>query len=147
MGASTSEAREYAKAAQRFDLVKGIQQVYRGRALTGLEAEMTEEANKEARSAGVNFRGQLSIPSKMLTRASAAGNLQVTPGSEDPALGHGSQFVPTNVGTAIEALRAPNVLEQAGITVLNGLTGDLRIPKVSTVSNIAEKAEAVAAAG
>ena len=138
--ASRSEQREMDKIAQNYSLTRGIQQVYRGRQLTGVEAEMTEEANKEAQAAGLNFRGQLSIPSKMLTRAAGdAGELYT---SADPGQG----FVPTNVGAAVEALRAPNVLERAGITVLNGLTGDLKIPKVSAGSTIAEKAEGAEAA-
>ena len=137
-GASRSEQREMNKAAQTYNLSRAIQQVYRGRQLTGLEAEMTEEANREARAAGLNFRGQLSIPSKMLTRALGdAGDW----GATDTSADNGTQFVPTNVGTAIDALRADNVLEQAGITVLNGLTGDLRIPKMTAGATINEKAE------
>lgn len=136
--ASRSEDREWAKAAQDFSLVRGIQTVYRGKPLTGLEAEMTEEATREAGVAGLNFRGQLSIPSKLLTRALGdAGHLGAGSG-----LTNAPGFVPTNVGAAVEALRAQNVLEQAGITVLNGLTGDLKIPKISGTT-IAEKGEGV----
>lgn len=138
---SRSEEREWNKAARDFSLVRGIQQVYRGKHLTGLEAEMTEEAMREAGQAGLTFRGQLSIPSKLLTRnLGDAGNLGAT-----STLTNGPQFVPTNVGTAVEALRAQNVLEQAGITVLNGLTGDLKIPKIGGTT-IAEKAEGADAA-
>lgn len=137
--ASRSEQREMDKAARSYNLTRAIQQVYRGRQLTGLEAEMTEEANREAMAAGLNFRGQLSIPAKMLTRAAGTAGDFYT--SDEP----GSAFMPTQVGTAVEALRADNVLEQAGITVLNGLTADLKIPKM-TGATITEKAEGAAAA-
>jgi HK97 family phage major capsid protein len=137
---SRSEQRELNKIGQRFSLVRGIQQVYRGKQLTGLEAEMTEEANREAAAAGLTFRGQLSIPSKLLTRAVGdTGHWGATDTTND----NGTQFVATNVGPAVEALRAQNVLEQAGCTVLNGLTADLKIPKMTAGANIAEKGEAV----
>ena len=136
--ASRSEQNELNKLGARFDLMRGVQQVYRGRALTGVEAEMTEEAGREAKAAGVTFRGQLSLPGKLLQRAGDAGDFQA--GSGD-----GSEFVGTQVGPAVEALRAENTLEQAGITVLNGLTSDLRIPKMATGANIAVKGEGVAA--
>lgn len=139
---SRSEQRELNQLGQRFSLVRGIQSVYRGKSLTGVEAEMTEEANREAAAAGLNFRGQLSIPSKLLTRnLGDAGNWGATDTTND----NGTQFVPTNVGAAVEALRAQNVLEQAGCTVLNGLSGDLKIPKMTAGATIAEKGEAVAA--
>lgn len=137
---SRSEQRELDKIGQRFSLVRGIQQVYRGKQLTGLEAEMTEEANREANAAGLTFRGQLSVPSKLLTRAVGAPGEW---GATDTALDNGTQFVATNVGPAIEALRAQNVLEQAGCTVLNGLSGDLKIPKMTAGASIAEKGEGV----
>jgi len=137
---SRSEQRELNKIGQRFSLVRGIQQVYRGKQLTGLEAEMTEEANREAVAAGLTFRGQLSVPSKLLTRGVGdAGDWGATDTTND----NGTQFVATNVGPAIEALRAQNVLEQAGCTVLNGLSGDLKIPKMSAGATIAEKGEGV----
>lgn len=142
--ASSGERREMNKLAQRYSLVRGIQQVYRGRPLTGLEAEMTEEANREARAAGLTFRGQLSIPSSMLEKR-GVGDVGHW-GATDTANDHGTQFVGTNVGAAIEALRAETTLQQAGITVLNGLTADLRIPRMTAGATIAEKGEAADAA-
>jgi len=138
--ASRSEEREMQNLAKNYSLVRGIQQVYRGRTLTGIEAEMTEEANREATAAGLTFRGQLSIPQKMLTRGVGdAGHW----GASDTTNDQGTQFVGTNVGPAIEALRAETTLQQAGCTVLNGLTADLKIPKMTAGATIAEKGEAV----
>ena len=129
-GASRSEEREMMKMNRNFSLVNALQAIHRGKPLTGVEAEFTEEANKEFRQAGVAYRGQLSIPSKALEmRAASAGDLMAggSPGSE---------FVPTQIGSAIEALRAPTALERAGATVLNGLTGTLQMPRVTAKSAI-----------
>jgi HK97 family phage major capsid protein len=45
--------------------------------------------------------------------------------------GDGSGFVPTVVPAAIEALRAPTVLEGLGTTVIRNATGNLQFPRVS----------------
>jgi HK97 family phage major capsid protein len=67
--------------------------------------------------------GQIAIPTIAL-RAGAADNFQA--GSGD-----GSGFVPVNVPAAIEALRAPTVIEGLGTTVIRNATGNLKFPRVS----------------
>jgi hypothetical protein len=91
--------------------------------LEGAEAEWASEASKEARSQGLQMAGQIAIPSVAL-RAGAADDFQA--GSGD-----GSGFVPTVVPAAIEALRAPTVLEGLGTTVIRNATGNLQFPRVS----------------
>lgn len=137
--ASRAEDRELQNVAQRFSLIRGLQTVYRNKPLTGAEAEMTEEAAREAVAAGVQFRGQLSIPEKFLRAVGDAGELATS------GAGGGGNFVPTNIAPAIEALRAQTVAESLGTTVLTGLTGTVKIPRISGTT-IADKAEGVDAA-
>lgn len=120
---STSEQREAERVHGAFSLSRAVAQVANGRNLEGAEAEWAQEAAKEARSQGLQMAGQIAIPSIAL-RAGAADDFQA--GSGD-----GSGFVPTNVPGAIEALRAPSVIEQLGTTVIRNATGSLKFPRVS----------------
>ena len=142
--ASRSEERELQNIGQNFSLIRGLQQVYRNKPLTGAEAEMTEEATREASASGIQFRGQLSIPQKFLRavehRAVGDSGELATSGT-----GGGGNMIPTNIAPAIEALRAQTVAEQLGTTVLTGLTGTTKIPRISGTT-IADKGEGVAAA-
>ena len=140
--ASHGEARELRRMKRRFDLGTAVREAYQNGKVTGVAAEFTEEARKEARQGGVSLRGMLSIPNKVM-RAAADG----TAGDfASGAGGEGGQFVGTNIGGAIEALAAPTVFQQAGGRVLNGLTYNTDIPTVSTVSAISEVDEGAAPA-
>jgi HK97 family phage major capsid protein len=120
---TSSEQREVERVHGAFSLSRAVAQVSNGRNLEGAEAEWAQEAQKEARSQGLQMAGQIAIPSIAL-RAGAADNFQA--GSGD-----GSGFVPTAVPAAIEALRAPTVIEQLGTTVIRNATGNLKFPRVS----------------
>ena len=120
---STSERREVERVHGAFSISRAVAQVANGRNLEGAEAEWAQEAQKEARSQGLQMAGQIAIPSIAL-RAGAADNFQA--GSGD-----GSGFVPTAVPAAIEALRAPTVIEGLGTTVIRNATGTLKFPRVS----------------
>lgn len=137
--ASRSEAREIENIARDFSVIRGLQSIYRNKPLTGAEAEMTQEATREAAAAGIQFRGQLSIPEKFLRAVGDPGELATS------GTGGGGNFVPTNIAPAIDALRAQTVAEQLGTTVLTGLTGTTKIPRISGTT-IADKNEGAAAA-
>jgi hypothetical protein len=121
--ASNAEQREVERVNGSFSLSRAVAAVANGRSLEGAEAEWAAEAQKEARSQGLQMAGQIAIPTVAL-RAGAADNFQA--GSGD-----GSGFVPTNVPAAIEALRAPTVIEGLGTTVIRNATGNLKFPRVS----------------
>ena len=122
--AGTSEKREVERVNGSFSLSRAIAAVSNGRSLEGAEAEWANEAAKEMRSQGLQSAGQIAIPSIAL-RTGSADNFQAT------ATGDGSGFVPTVVPAAIEALRAPTVLEQLGTTVIRNATGNIQMPRVS----------------
>jgi HK97 family phage major capsid protein len=120
---TTSEKREIERVNGSFSLSRAVAQIANGRSLEGAEAEWAAEAHKEARSQGLQMAGQIAIPTVAL-RAGAADDFQA--GSGD-----GSGFVPTVVPAAIEALRAPTVIEGLGTTVIRNATGNLKFPRVS----------------
>ena len=132
------ESFELASLRQNFSVARGLQAIMRGKQLTGIEAEMTQEAVREANAMGIAMKGQLSIPDSAL-RAGTPGDWQATSGD-------GNEFVGTQIGSAVSALVAPSVLERAGATVLSGLTGTLQIPVVNPASTISAVAEAAAPA-
>ena len=122
--AGTSEKREVERVNGSFSLSRAVEAVANGRQLEGAEAEWANEAMREMRSQGLQSAGQIAIPSIAL-RAGSADNFQATP------TGDGSGFVPTVVPAAIEALRAPTVIEGLGTTVIRNATGNLQFPRVS----------------
>ena len=121
--AGTSEKREVERVNGSFSLSRAVEAVSNGRQLEGAEAEWANEAMKEMRSQGLQSAGQIAIPSIAL-RAGGADDFQA--GSGD-----GSGFVPTVVPAAIEALRAPTVVEGLGTTVIRNATGNLQFPRIS----------------
>jgi uncharacterized protein len=143
--ASQSEKREIERVNGHFSLSRAILAAANGRSLEGAEAEWAQEAQREMRGQGLQVVGQVAIPTKALYRASAD---NFTAGAYG-ATTDGAAFVPVNVGAAIEALRAPSVIEQLGTTVITGATGNLKFPRVSVkATGTAEgEVDANAAAG
>jgi len=143
--ASQSEKREIERVNGHFSLSRAILAAANGRSLEGAEAEWAQEAQREMRGQGLQVVGQVAIPTKALYRASAD---NFTAGAYG-ATTDGAAFVPVNVGAAIEALRAPSVIEQLGTTVITGATGNLKFPRVSVkATGVAEgEVDANAASG
>jgi len=121
--AGASEQREVERVNGSFSLSRAVAAVANGRNLEGAEAEWASEAAKEMRSQGLQSAGQIAIPSIALRTAD---DFQAGSGEA------GAGFVPTVVPAAIEALRAPTVLEGLGTTVIRNATGNLQFPRVST---------------
>ena len=122
---SSSEQREVERVHGAFSLSRAVAQVANGRNLEGAEAEWAQEAQKEARSQGLQMAGQIAIPSIALRALGDADEHSATTGS-------GSGAVATVVPAAIEALRAPTVVEQLGTTVIRNATGNLQFPRIAT---------------
>jgi len=135
---SQSEQREVNKVNSKFSLQRAIMNVAEGRHLTGAELEWAQEYSREAALAGISSNGNIGIPGVAL-RAGAADNFQA--GSGD-----GSGFVATEVGNAIQALRAPSLIQQVGTTVINNATGNLQFPRVSVKAGALAEGEVDASA-
>jgi len=125
-GSSISETKEMDKVNRSFSLSRAVEMVSHGKGLTGAEAEWAQEARSEMQSRGLQMSGQIGIPEAALFRAGSPDDFQAG------GTGDGSGYVPTNVPGVIEALRAPTMIEQLGATTINGATGNLKFPRVST---------------
>ena len=97
--------------------------------MNDVDAAVIAEGNKEARKAGINFQGQIQLPSQ---RAAVT----VTAEGED--------VVATDLFDILKPLRAKNVLSQAGAKFMSGLVGNVQVP-VMTKSNVTWEGETAAA--
>ena len=132
---SESEKREVERVHGAFSISRAVAQIANGRNLEGAEAEWQQEAAKEARSQGLQLTGQIAIPSMALRALGDADEHSATTGS-------GSGSVATVVPAAIEALRAPTVIEGLGATVIRNASGNLQFPRISTKASGTGEGEA-----
>ena len=134
---ATAELRAMSK---RFDLGHAVREITQGKRVTGVAAEYTAEAVREASNAGVAVKGQLTIPGKVLRDLGDAGEF-----GAGSSLTNSPAFVGTGVASGVEGLSAPTMFERMGGRVLSGLTNNMNIPLVNTSeTNIGSVAEGVA---
>lgn len=114
---------------KRFSLVRSIRNIVNNSAMNDVDAAVIAEGNKEARKAGINFQGQIQLPSQ---RAAVT----VTAEGED--------VVATDLFDILKPLRAKNVLSQAGAKFMSGLVGNVQVP-VMTKSNVTWEGETTVA--
>lgn len=114
---------------ERFSLVRSIRNIVNNSAMNDVDAAVIAEGNKEARKAGINFQGQIQLPSQ---RAAVT----VTAEGED--------VVATDIFDILKPLRAKNVLAQAGAKFMSGLVGNVQVPVMSK-SNVTWEGETTTA--
>lgn len=129
---STSQQSEVNSVNARFSLTRAINNAMSQRAHSGAEAEWMQERKAEQAAMGLSVSSNIGIPSIALERAAAGPDNFLAQGN-----GAGDGFVPTNVPGAIEALRAPAVIERVGTTVITGATGNIQFPRISTPASVA----------
>jgi len=139
--ASGSHSKELRNMTKRFDLAGAVSALAQGKRPTGVAAEFTEEAMREVRGTNMMMKGQLSIPASALRALGDAGEF-----GAGSALVNSPGFVPENVAAGVAALAAPTRFQQMGGRVLNGLTGNVKVPVVGTASSISNPAEGAAIA-
>ena len=140
---NAGERREIERMNQTWSLSRAIKQIATNGRLDGVEAEWTAEARKDNARRGLEMDGNVGIPSFAIYRAGETDQMTATTAGGDAG---GGGFVPTNVPGVIEALRAPSVIEQTGITTINNATGNLKFPRIKTKATLAEKTEIAASA-
>ena len=125
------------KELKRFSLAKFIREAAAGRGLTGFEAEMNEEAEKEMRAAGQTLAG-VGIPSVLLGGRRTFDYNNVTTATE------GKEFAAVTEWSYIEALRDAMLGARLGVRYIPGMQGNARIVKGGgvTASWLAEEAAA-----
>lgn len=115
-GLGDSEAR----TAKQFSFGKMVKEAAQGK-LTGLEAEMNQEARNEFSNAKVNVAGGICIPA-FIQRA-ALGVASVGSGA-DQSIGFGGTIGRVDSGL-IEAFKPSDIAARMGIRDLSNLTGDV----------------------
>lgn len=121
---SKSEERDI----QKYSIIKAIREQLQGK-LTGLEAEMKEEAQSEM--SNISALGGLGIPMKVLQNLNRF--LLPEKYKKRTVLGAASSpVVPTFIGNFIDAVWAKTILVDLGAQTLSGLTNNVDLPTIST---------------
>jgi HK97 family phage major capsid protein len=114
------------KELRQYSLARAISMAANPKApFDGIEAEMHQECLRTCPKTPEGFL----VPLEVSTRALAA------------TVGEGSEIVPTEVGDLIDVLRNAMVSSRLGATMLNGLTGNIQLPRVTTTATHAWDAE------
>lgn len=133
----------------RFDLSSVLNHLHRnargasGKQLEGIEAEMIKEGEIEARNAGIESGG-IFLP-RMLVRRSREARDMTASGQTSVAGDQGGMTIATEKRGLLDDFFNASVLRQAGATVLEGLVGNVDIPRLvagTTPSGKAENASA-----
>ncbi len=126
-----------------FDFAKVLNHLHRSakgsstQNIDGIEAEMIAEGEREARSAGIQAGG-LILP-RMLVRGERR-DMTAT-GTTSVAGDQGGMTIQTDKRGLLDDFFNQSVLRQAGATVLEGLTGNLDLPRLLAGTDPAKKAE------
>lgn len=131
---SHSQQNEVNSVNARFSLARAINNAMAQRPHSGAEAEWMQERKAEQSAMGLSVSSNIGIPAVALQRAAAGADNFLAQGGAGTA---GQGFVPVNVPGAIEALRAPAVIEQVGTTVITGATGNIQFPRIDTPASVA----------
>jgi HK97 family phage major capsid protein len=114
---SGGEEGEMKRISTQYSLLRAINRASTGKPLDGLEGEMHQQAENEARAIGLMTSGNVQIPG-MIRRDMTAGTTTA-----------GGHTVPTDLGALIPILEPKLMVEAMGATMLTGLTGNLDLPR------------------
>jgi len=129
---------EMRNMSKRFDLAGAVRDLSQGKRVTGVAAEFTEEAVREARGSNMAIKGQLSIPASAMRALGDAGDF-----GAGSSLANAPGFVGTQVAAGVAALAAPTLFESLGGRVLTGLTSNVNVPIVTAAATVATAGEGV----
>lgn len=136
-GVNESEERDIGK----FSMLKFLSNVFNGRQLTGIEAEMAHEAAKEAQRAGAQIEGA-GIPLMVLAAANRRiRNDMTATGQTSTAGDQGGTTIQTDLRGLVSPLYSKTVLAGLGATIWGGLLGNISIPTIGDTTEQTEKAE------
>ena len=106
------ESKDLTRAKSEYSLVRAIGLRANGKQLDGVEAEMQQEAEREAKDRGVSLEG-VSLPSFMMDLQKR----DLTVGTAATA----GNLVQTDLGAVVPALRPRLKVAEMGATILSGL--------------------------
>lgn len=132
---SSGESRDFSK----YSLARAIRCLIGGQVVDGIEGELHQEAQREARAGGIALRGSFAIPAVYTT---AKENRDMTATGTTTVTGdQGGQLIQTTLGSFIELLYSKMVLRGLGAQFLTGLQGNFALPKMLTGTAPTKKAE------
>lgn len=105
---------------KNFSLIHAIRSVANNKALDNVSAAVVEAGANEMRKAGLNYVGQIQLPSAEVRAITVADE--------------GEDVVATDMLDLVKPLHAKNVMIQAGAKFITGLVGDLQYPVMSAVN-------------
>lgn len=111
--------------------------------LDGIEAEMVQEGEREARSAGIESAG-LFLPRSFVRRSRERRDLTAT-GKTSVDGDQGGMIIATEKAGLLDDFFNASVMRSAGATVLEGLVGNLDIPRLVSGTAPVKKTENQAA--
>lgn len=114
------------KELREYSFLKTVRGVVSGN-LDGFELEMHQEAEKEARAAGVTLEG-IGIPNIILANEKEMRDMTASGGSSGS---EGGAMIQTDVVGFIDKLQAKLMVSQLGAFMMTNLVGNIDIPKVS----------------
>ena len=129
-----------ARAAKTFSFGKMIKEAAQGK-LSGLEAEMNQEARNEFQNAKVNVAGGICIPSFVAQRA-ALGTASVG-ADADESVAFGGTIGKVDNGI-VEAFKPVDIAAQMGVRNLGNLSGDVVFQVQGAAATAGKPAEAAA---
>ena len=146
-GPKLSDSEE--RNVSRFDTGKLLRHLHRsakgvhGQALDGIEAEMIQEGEREARAAGIQAGG-IMLPRILVRRQSRDGvelRDMTASGTTSVTGDQGGMTIATEKRGLLDDFFNASVIRQAGATVLEGLVGNLDLPRLAAGTAPAKKAE------
>ena len=120
-GPAGGEQRDISKIRAEYSIMRAMRNASQGKALEGLEKEMFEEADKEARAVGVALSGTIRIPSMLKPEQRADLSVGTTTA--------GGHTVQTTIGELVNILEPKLVTRMLGATYLGGLQGNVTFPR------------------
>lgn len=117
----TAEDRDIAKVQRSYSFGKAIQEAASTKGLTGLEAEMHQEARNQAKNAGVATTGNLQIPI-FEQRSNVVGAATSVAGVEQL--------------NTLAALVPKPLIETLGAQRITGVSGDIKFPKLNAAATL-----------
>lgn len=121
---NASEVKEMNKISKKYSFARAVQSVFKSKNIDGydgVEREMFEEAQHEAKIAGIALEGNIALPSKFVQFPKKKSLLDVAT--------EGTDAVYTEFGGLIPILRPNPVLSQLGVSPMTGLQGNVQFTR------------------
>ena len=126
------------RTVNTFDLGRALRSLAGGNALDGAELEMVQEGEREARAAGVFNNTGICLPT-LITRGERR-DVTAT-GTTTTTLDQGGMTIATNKAGLLDDFFNGSIMRSLGATVLEGLVGNLDLPRLTAGTAPAKKAE------